>query len=113
MLADALVAPPAIEIRVTLSQAVENVIALIDRMRRHFFDEGKNDPHWFKGRAQPCNSIDDREDPIGQGRRRASSASVNSLILSDQEIDRGDIKRMQQGYIDNIVRFGHRAKPLL
>src|ERR1700730_7581801 len=112
MLTNALLAPPSVEVRVALAQALEYIICSVDRVRRHLFDERQDNLLRLEGCTQPSDSIDNRENPIGQGRRGPPRASVDSLIFGDEEIDGGDVESVQQRHVNDIVWSGHGPKPL-
>src|SRR5664279_2903897 len=58
--------PPVVEIRIPLSQAIEDVVLDVDLMRHPLLDEGQTDRRRIEGPPDPRQSVRDSEDSTGQ-----------------------------------------------
>src|SRR3981081_4588463 len=83
--------PPSVEIRVSVSQALENLVFQRHTMRGHFLNKGKSKRQSPKRGLQPLNSVDDDKYPVGKSDLFTSSAGVNAQVLRYEEINRSNV----------------------
>jgi hypothetical protein len=103
-------APPLIKARIPFSQAIEDFVTERDGMGWHLFHQRETNLQRFERCAQPGHRVRHREDSITKGRRWPPRTGVYAQILRNEEIDRVDIKRVQECDIDLIVRLRHGAE---